>query len=336
MIEKGEIYMGFFSAIKDRMSSEEYDMGACILCGKELYGKRIVATQKFVFSKEGLPLKDGTCICKDCRHQYLSQYKIPQIMEQDKQAIYQELVDQGVNLPVLSDVQPSINAVDVSFVPSKQLFRILCPIDNSPSKTDNPALEIDEDRQLMRFYYFEKTGWSSGVWKTSTRKMKDLVDFELVDDGEKIIDGNSLAGALVGGVIAGGVGALVGTGMRSKKVKDKCKNLTLRIVFNDLQHPEEYMHFVGDTVATSMGRNMNRSSKGFKQILQLAQECVSILTVVRERNKDRKEASTTIEIASSSKEDVLGQIKKLGELHDAGILTDEEFSAKKQELLNRL
>ena len=47
MIEKGEIYMGFFSAIKDRMSSEEYDMGACILCGKELYGKRIVATQKF-------------------------------------------------------------------------------------------------------------------------------------------------------------------------------------------------------------------------------------------------------------------------------------------------
>jgi hypothetical protein len=34
--------------------------------------------------------------------------------------------------------------------------------------------------------------------------------------------------------------------------------------------------------------------------------------------------------------DVLAQITKLGELHAAGILTDEEFQAKKTELLNRL
>ena len=32
----------------------------------------------------------------------------------------------------------------------------------------------------------------------------------------------------------------------------------------------------------------------------------------------------------------LDQIRRLAELHEEGILTDEEFAAKKQELLSRL
>jgi hypothetical protein len=33
---------------------------------------------------------------------------------------------------------------------------------------------------------------------------------------------------------------------------------------------------------------------------------------------------------------MVGQIRQLSELHEEGILTDEEFIAKKQELLSRL
>jgi hypothetical protein len=33
---------------------------------------------------------------------------------------------------------------------------------------------------------------------------------------------------------------------------------------------------------------------------------------------------------------IIDQIRKLSELHEEGILTDEEFSAKKTELLSRL
>ncbi len=35
-------------------------------------------------------------------------------------------------------------------------------------------------------------------------------------------------------------------------------------------------------------------------------------------------------------DEVLAQVEKLGELHQAGILTDEEFQSKKVELLSRL
>jgi hypothetical protein len=43
--------------------------------------------------------------------------------------------------------------------------------------------------------------------------------------------------------------------------------------------------------------------------------------------------SGSVEVAEA---DPLDQLKKLGELHSAGVLTDEEFAAKKAELLRKL
>ena len=39
---------------------------------------------------------------------------------------------------------------------------------------------------------------------------------------------------------------------------------------------------------------------------------------------------------SASRQEAIHLIKELAELHKAGVLTDEEFDAKKQELLSRL
>ena len=40
--------------------------------------------------------------------------------------------------------------------------------------------------------------------------------------------------------------------------------------------------------------------------------------------------------AQADVQDVTEQIRKLGELHDQGVLTDDEFESKKRELLARL
>jgi len=50
----------------------------------------------------------------------------------------------------------------------------------------------------------------------------------------------------------------------------------------------------------------------------------------------RAQASPVATPVASEGPDVIAQIAKLKELHDAGILTDEEFGAKKAELLARL
>ena len=47
-------------------------------------------------------------------------------------------------------------------------------------------------------------------------------------------------------------------------------------------------------------------------------------------------AATQPQASGNAEADVLEQLRKLGELRDAGILTDEEFASKKAELLGRI
>jgi hypothetical protein len=41
-------------------------------------------------------------------------------------------------------------------------------------------------------------------------------------------------------------------------------------------------------------------------------------------------------VMATPTQDVMDQLRKLGELHQAGGLTDDEFTSKKKELLDRL
>jgi hypothetical protein len=52
-------------------------------------------------------------------------------------------------------------------------------------------------------------------------------------------------------------------------------------------------------------------------------------------NEPRSDFSPAADLAELT-ELVVGQIRKLAELHEAGVLTDQEFTAKKAELLERL
>jgi hypothetical protein len=74
-------------------------------------------------------------------------------------------------------------------------------------------------------------------------------------------------------------------------------------------------------------KNMNK--KDGKQIADAARECLS----------NRAHLAPSGPPATSvpgSDGDVYDQLRKLGELREAGVLTPDEFTTKKQELLNRL
>jgi len=62
----------------------------------------------------------------------------------------------------------------------------------------------------------------------------------------------------------------------------------------------------------------------------------TMVDAVRGRVADHVLTSTDPFSSSSAQGDVFDQIRKLGELHDSGILTGEEFTAKKTELIGRL
>lgn len=52
-------------------------------------------------------------------------------------------------------------------------------------------------------------------------------------------------------------------------------------------------------------------------------------------NEQRREFDDQAARMSEVTDMFVNQIRKLAELHEEGILTDEEFTAKKQELLSR-
>ena len=65
----------------------------------------------------------------------------------------------------------------------------------------------------------------------------------------------------------------------------------------------------------------------------------TLVETVRDRITNRPPAPTTPRTPAppaAGQGDVFEQLRKLGELRDAGILTDEEFVAKKTELMGRL
>jgi hypothetical protein len=70
-------------------------------------------------------------------------------------------------------------------------------------------------------------------------------------------------------------------------------------------------------------------------VFQLLPE--SVKPVETKELKREKASLTEVKPSTSNQtEDIIGLIKKLAELNSAGILTDEEFSEKKAELLRRI
>jgi len=144
----------------------------------------------------------------------------------------------------------------------------------------------------------------------------DIVDFELLEDGESIASGG-LGRALVGGVLFGGVGAIVGGVTGTKKSKPICTNLKVKITTNNINNPVEYVDFINTST--------KKDSIIYKTWFDLAQKCLSTLQLIVNENQEEVK-----EIPAGSEAD---EILKLKKLLDQGIITQEEFDAKKKQLL---
>jgi hypothetical protein len=83
---------------------------------------------------------------------------------------------------------------------------------------------------------------------------KQLLGTEVIRDGHSVTktSTSSLAGrALVGGVLLGGVGALLGGLTANSATKTTVRKLTLEIILNDAEHPVHRLSFLADPVGVA-------------------------------------------------------------------------------------
>lgn len=144
----------------------------------------------------------------------------------------------------------------------------------------------------------------------------DILDFELLENGGATIHGG-LGRAITGGVLFGGIGAIVGGTTGQRTSNPTCVSLKIKITLKDMLTPTEYINLI----TTETPKNSTLYQKCEKQ----AQEILSLLQIMCESNKAQQNTTATQSVAD--------EIVKLKQLLDSGIITKEEFEAKKKQLL---
>ena len=124
---------------------------------------------------------------------------------------------------------------------------------------------------------------------------------------------DGLGRALIGGVIAGGVGAVVGANTRKTEI---ITDLKIRIVTKN-SSKSSYMIWL-------------KSKEMSKQAFEFVNEVYAMIKNIISKNDITKN-----EINNSNK-GILEQFEDLQNLKNKGIITQEEFEEKKKELLNKI
>lgn len=188
------------------------------------------------------------------------------------------------------------------------------------TKVVGTTLEFNDDDKL---WLVKPQGVFSKKKVPKIRKYSDILDFELLEDGETLTTKNGVGRAIVGGVLFGGVGAIVGGVTGKNKNKNICNSLKLKITLNDLEEPAIYVDYVTSPT--------KKDGFVYKTIAESAQNAVSILSIILEENSKQLNNNNN---NPNSEFSVADEILKFKSLLDQGIVTQEEFDLKKKELLN--
>ncbi len=170
-----------------------------------------------------------------------------------------------------------------------------------------------------KWFVFPKTSFTTKIDNCYVFKYEDVLDFEVLEDGTSITKGG-LGKALVGGAIFGLAGAIVGG--TSKKTKQMCNKLQIKITTRNLDKPIIYLTLI----------NSETKKNGFiyKQASKCVQEILSKFQIVIDQIEQTQNESLNSRANNFSAAD---EVKKYKDLLDMGAITKEEFDMKKKELL---
>jgi hypothetical protein len=157
---------------------------------------------------------------------------------------------------------------------------------------------------------------------------RDILAVEILEDGQsltKTIRTSQAAGAILGGLLLGPVGALAGALTAGKKTVNKVRSVDLKIVVNDSSRPVHVVKFLQG--------ECDRTSFVYGSAIAEAREWHGLLMVLIEQ-ADREEAPPVSAPAPSpTASSVADELTKLADLRDRGALTATEFEQQKATLL---
>lgn len=238
---------------------------------------------------------------------------------------------------------------------SNRIKELKQEIDNKMNSVNPEKGTIIETKSYIAYNYESKivlddTNKQMGLWINTIKNValmsktlskydfkfilipfEDILSIEIMVDGVSVTKtsrSSQLGGALVGGVLAGGVGAIIGGTSGSKTTTEDVKQINLLITVNDIHNPIYIVNFFSSDVDTAV-HNTNH-----KDAMMVCKEWYGILThVIKADGKIDKSNNNAISLENGN---VTEKLKELKQLNIEGIITNEEFNEQKQRILNRI
>ena len=165
----------------------------------------------------------------------------------------------------------------------------------------------------------------------------DIIEVSYEENGSQLYTksaGRTVGGAIVGGVLMGGAGAVVGGLSGASKQNKEIENMDIKILLRSTIRTSCVLHF--KDVDRVLKTKEDADRKLYEKYVKNANQAKDVLSVIIDNAKQvstptaQPIAQPVVAPASSS---VADELAKLAKLKADGILTDEEFQAQKSKLL---
>ncbi|ETT82252.1 SHOCT domain-containing protein [Viridibacillus sp. FSL R5-0477] len=165
---------------------------------------------------------------------------------------------------------------------------------------------------------------------------KDILEVTILENGDTVTKtsrSSQVGGALLGAVVAGGVGAIIGglTGERSST--QHIENIELKIIVNDYKYPVHIIPFF-DTKFKKVDAlyiPMEKNDSVYKLLMEKVNHWHGILGFAIKEADDLDSGKNNI---VHNNLNISSELKNLHDLKIQGILTAEEFEQQKNKILN--
>ena len=164
---------------------------------------------------------------------------------------------------------------------------------------------------------------------------EEIISVDLIEDNTTVSSKSTMrtfGGAIIGGALGGGAGAVVGGLSGDAEMKKKISSIQVRLRIRDISMPTLIIKCFDCKTMTSGSDIGTDGISGliYNKCIQHANQIVDLISVIID-DVDRKQKHSTISNTSSS---VADELTKLADLKAKGILSEEEFSLQKSKLLN--
>ena len=151
----------------------------------------------------------------------------------------------------------------------------------------------------------------------------DIIECQIIEDSNTVMKGG-VGRAVVGGALAGGVGAIVGANTRASK--NVINILQIRIITKKISNSL----YTIDLIKTEIEKN----SMEYRNAMNFANNVYAILTSIITNNDKVSNNLGGKKTMEQNNNNFIEQLERLSKLRNDGMITEKEFEESKQKILN--